>query len=79
MSQARKQKVVDGLWKGLAGLIKSRKITTYEGIGSLGAGHAVTVKGSDGSTHLAHGHQRDPGRGLGAAHHPRLRRRAGRS
>jgi dihydrolipoamide dehydrogenase len=50
VSQARKQKVVDGLWKGLAGLIKSRKITTYEGVGSLGAGHAVTVKGSDGST-----------------------------
>ncbi len=36
VSQARKQKVVDGLWKGLAGLIKSRKITTYEGVGSLG-------------------------------------------
>ena len=50
VSQARKQKVVDGLWKGLAGLIKSRKITTYEGVGSLGAGHAVTVKGTDGST-----------------------------
>jgi dihydrolipoamide dehydrogenase len=50
VSQARKQKVVEGLWKGLAGLIKSRKIVTYEGVGSLGAGRAVSVKGSDGTT-----------------------------
>src|SRR5688572_13025865 len=28
VSQARKQKVVDQLWKGLAGLMKRRKITT---------------------------------------------------
>ncbi len=75
VSQARKQKVVDGLWKGLAGLMKSRKITTYEGAGSLGAGHAVTVKGTDGVHDVAHGDQRDPGRRVGAAHHPRLRRR----
>src|SRR3954447_19150059 len=40
-SQARKQKVVDGLWKGLQGLMKSRKITSYEGTGTLGAGHVV--------------------------------------
>src|SRR3954466_11931400 len=32
-SQAGKQKVVDNLWKGLQGLMKSRKITTYEGTG----------------------------------------------
>jgi dihydrolipoamide dehydrogenase len=50
VSQARKQRVVDGLWKGLAGLMKSRKIDVYEGVGSLGADHVVTVKGNDGST-----------------------------
>jgi dihydrolipoamide dehydrogenase len=50
VSQARKQKVVEGLWKGLVGLVKSRKITTYAGVGSLGAGHAVTVQGGDGAT-----------------------------
>jgi dihydrolipoamide dehydrogenase len=50
VSQARKQKVVDGLWKGLAGLMKSRKIDVYDGVGSLGADHAVTVKLNDGGT-----------------------------
>ena len=38
-SQARKQKVVDQLWKGLQGLMKKRKVTTFSGTGSLGAGH----------------------------------------
>ena len=42
-SQARKQKVVDQLWKGLQGLMKKRKVTTFIGTGTLGAGHAVTV------------------------------------
>ncbi len=37
VSQARKQKVVDGLWKGLQGLMKRRKITVVYGTGSLGA------------------------------------------
>src|SRR5438093_11461753 len=31
VSQARKQKVVDQLWKGLGGLMKSRKITLFQG------------------------------------------------
>src|SRR5437764_13457555 len=35
VSQARKQKVVDQLWKGLQGLMKSRKITTVAGTGQL--------------------------------------------
>jgi len=43
VSRARKQKVVDQLWKGLQGLMKKRKITTFAGTGSLGAGHLVTV------------------------------------
>src|SRR4051812_34993451 len=52
-SQARKQKVVDNLWKGLQGLMKSRKITTYIGTGSLGAGRLVTVDdGRGGRTEL---------------------------
>ena len=50
VSQNRKQKIVDGLWKGLSGLIKSRKITTYQGTGSLGPERTVTVKGADGSS-----------------------------
>ncbi|MDQ1396231.1 MAG: dihydrolipoamide dehydrogenase [Acidimicrobiaceae bacterium] len=43
VSQARKQKVVDNLWKGLQGLMKSRKITTYTGTGKLGANRIVTI------------------------------------
>ena len=43
VSQARKQKVVDNLWKGLQGLMKSRKIVTFPGTGSLGPNHVVTV------------------------------------
>ena len=35
VSQARKQKVVEGLWKGLQGLMKQRKITTVRGTGTL--------------------------------------------
>jgi dihydrolipoamide dehydrogenase len=42
-SQARKQKVVDQLWKGLQGLMKKRKVVTYQGTGILGPGHLVTV------------------------------------
>src|SRR4051794_14104006 len=49
-SQARKQKVVDNLWKGLQGLMKSRRIVTYEGTGTLGAGHMVTVTDTQGGT-----------------------------
>lgn len=50
VSQARKQKVVDGLWKGLSGLIKSRKVVQYAGVGSLGPDRTVTVTSVDGST-----------------------------
>lgn len=46
-SQARKQRVVDQLWKGLSGLMKRRKITTVNGFGQLASNH--TVKVSDGS------------------------------
>jgi dihydrolipoamide dehydrogenase len=42
-SQARKQKVVDGLWKGLQSLMKSRKITTIAGTGRLAPNKTVKV------------------------------------
>src|SRR5438309_2068321 len=47
-SQARKQKVVDNLWKGLQGLMKSRRITTFVGTGTLGANRSVTVTDAQG-------------------------------
>ena len=43
VSQARKQKVVDQLWKGLQGLMKQRKITTVLGTGALTRDHVVRV------------------------------------
>lgn len=45
VSQARKQKVVTGLWKGLQGLMKKRKVTTFIGSGTLGPNHTVKVTG----------------------------------
>jgi dihydrolipoamide dehydrogenase len=42
-SQARKQKVVDQLWKGLQGLMKRRKITTIPGTGTLHPNKLVKV------------------------------------
>ena len=47
VSQARKQGVIDGLWKGLSGLMKRRKITVVNGFGQLAPNK--TVKVSDGS------------------------------
>ena len=47
VSQARKQQVVDQLWKGLQGLMKRRKITTIAGTGTLLPGNLVQI--SDGS------------------------------
>jgi dihydrolipoamide dehydrogenase len=46
-SQARKQKVVEQLWKGLQGLMKQRKITTYIGTGRLDADGIVRVSGGE--------------------------------
>jgi len=42
-SQARKQKVVDQLWRGLQGLLKKRKVATYIGTGTLLPDHVVRV------------------------------------
>jgi dihydrolipoamide dehydrogenase len=49
-AQARKQKIVDGLVKSLTGFMKSKKITIFNGIGTLGADHSVTVTGPEGTT-----------------------------
>jgi dihydrolipoamide dehydrogenase len=49
VSQSRKQKIVDQLWKGLEGLMKGRGITIVQGTGTLGAGKVVTI---DGGTQL---------------------------
>jgi dihydrolipoamide dehydrogenase len=46
VSQQRKQKVVDQLFKGLSGLMKGRGITTFSGTGTLGPEHKVRVSGS---------------------------------
>lgn len=48
VTQGRKQKVVDGLWKGLAGLLKARKVTTLAGTGTYSGGGTVVVVGDDG-------------------------------
>ena len=49
ISQGRKQKVVDSLWKGLQGLMKARKITTVIGTGTLGAGPDVVRRRTTGT------------------------------
>lgn len=48
--QARKQRIVDGIVKGLGTFMKSKKITVLDGIGTLGANRTVTVAHPDGST-----------------------------
>lgn len=47
VSQARKQKVVDQLWKGLSGLMKGRGITVLQGTGTYVGNGEVSV--SDGT------------------------------
>ncbi|MCB1002742.1 MAG: dihydrolipoyl dehydrogenase [Acidimicrobiales bacterium] len=46
-TQARKQKVVDQLTKGLEGLLKGRKVTTFHGTGTLHADREVRVAGGE--------------------------------
>ena len=47
VSQGRKQKVVDTLFKGLVGLMQGRGITTFNGSGELLPDRRVRVTGSD--------------------------------
>ena len=54
VAQARKQKIVDGLVKGLTGLVKAKKVTYVLGVGALNADNSVTVTSADGTkTELA--------------------------
>ena len=55
ISQSRKQKIVDGLVKGVTGLMKSRKVTVFEGTGALGATKNVTVTAADGTSQVIQG------------------------
>ncbi len=50
VSQARKQQVVDQLFKGLSGLLKGRGIAVFNGTGTLLPDHQVRIAGNDGST-----------------------------
>jgi dihydrolipoamide dehydrogenase len=54
-SQDRKQKVVDQLWKGLAGLMKQRKNVVFQGTGKLLDDHLVEVTSADGSVETIRG------------------------
>ncbi|MBM3718544.1 MAG: dihydrolipoyl dehydrogenase [Actinobacteria bacterium] len=49
VAQARKQKIVDGLVKGLTGLTKAKKVTYMLGVGSLNPDNSVTVTAMDGA------------------------------
>jgi dihydrolipoamide dehydrogenase len=50
VTQARKQRIVEGLVKGLTGLTKAKKVTYLLGTGSLGPNRTVTVATADGGT-----------------------------
>lgn len=54
-AQARKQKIVDGLVKGLTGLTKAKKVTYLVGVGSLNADNSVTVTAADGAVSTVSG------------------------
>ena len=49
VAQARKQKIVDGLVKGLTGLVKVKKVTYLLGVGALNADNSVSVTAEDGT------------------------------
>jgi dihydrolipoamide dehydrogenase len=50
VSQARKQEVVDQLFKGLAGLLKGRGVQVFNGSGTLLPDHKVRITGNEGTT-----------------------------
>ena len=49
-TMARKTQVVDGLFNGLSGLLKHRKVTVFAGTGTLRADRSVLVTGSAGES-----------------------------
>jgi dihydrolipoamide dehydrogenase len=50
VSQARKQKIVDGIVKSLGGFMKSKHIEIIGGTGALGANRTVTVRLNEGGS-----------------------------
>ncbi len=75
VTQQRKQRIVDGLVKGIAAMCKGRKVEVFNGVGSLGSG-----QDRDGDRARRHGDRdqgpaRDPRHRLGAAADPELRAR----
>lgn len=52
-TMARKTEVITGLFNGLSGLLKSRKVTVFSGTGTLQADRSVMVASQDGtSSHI---------------------------
>jgi dihydrolipoamide dehydrogenase len=49
VTQARKQRIVGELVRGVTGMLKTRKVTVFDGVGSLGADRTVSVRHGDGS------------------------------
>ncbi len=49
VTQQRKQRIVDGLVKGIAAMCKGRKVEVFNGVGSLGPDKTVTVTAPDGT------------------------------
>lgn len=47
VTMTRKQTIIDQLVGGLTGLLKGRKVTVYNGSGSLGVDHTVSVTGGE--------------------------------
>ncbi len=74
VSQRRKQQVVDQLFKGLAGLMKGRGITTFAGTGTLGPDHVVKVAVARGRCEMV-GRARGARLRFGAADDSRVRDR----
>lgn len=54
-TMARKQQVVDGLFNGLSGLLKNRKVTVFSATGSLRADRSVLVSAPDGDSQVITG------------------------
>ncbi|MDA3016336.1 MAG: dihydrolipoyl dehydrogenase [Actinomycetota bacterium] len=50
VTQSRKQRIVDGLVAGIAGMCKARKVTVFSGSGSLRPGRRVHIAQGDGSS-----------------------------
>ena len=48
-TQVRKRKVIDQLYHGLQGLLKRRKVVTFDGVGQLLPGRKVRVESADGT------------------------------